>query len=405
MADPLQNAQFLSALFAQAGAPMQRANEQKAQLALMALKRQQQMQDQAGDDSLRRELTALQIQGQKDVAEETTRRYGEMADAADRRANAKESADADKRLKAEIRAAYSQYILAGGNKPLTEFGMDEEGLSKLKLELGKQAKQTLRSKFTLGANQVRSKAARLRALVDDPSLDKEATQSAVSTLATQGSGDDVERAIKTINAGDLNVGLKLLSPQNRALFDNAKRQAATSLRALKYKDPNVVGAIRGLQDDQDALTKLINSSSDLNAKDVEDLSALLPNLEDELGVKPAQTDLSKYFGTGGGTPNPKTTASSPSTQKQFGGLRAIPSMLPDTSFAEDARDYGLAGLKVMSGAGIPAGLNYLWGGLERVKEGDAERTRQLMALRQLAARFAPPTPDVNPAMLPGYFPQ
>jgi hypothetical protein len=409
MADPLQNAQFLSALFSQAAAPLQRANEQKAQLTLMALKRQQQLQDQAGEDSLRRELTGMQIQGQKDVALESTARAERVAgEQTDRMIRHSDQQTKDQ-IERERRTAYAKYVMAGGDKPLESFDEGDKGISQINIELGKKAKETLRSKVVLGAKGVSARARRLRALVDDPSLEVEATKSATSVLAQQGSGDEVEQAIKMINAGDLNAGLKVLSSPNKAIFDAAKQRAITAARVSKYKDPNVISEIHGLHKDQDALSTLINSTPDLNAKDVEDFSSLLPNLDDELGIKQTQADLGKYFGAGGGgggnkTPPPAQSAAD-SAYDEGGALQVLQSMTPGRGLLDAlTRNAGYAlGTPLQMFGGRRAVRSLGFDNVDtRINEDQATR---LAALRNLTAFRAQPQPAVTTASLPGYFPQ
>ena len=318
MADPITNAQFVNSLFSPAAAQIQRMNSQRLALAETGLRRAWQLQDaqaamaarermQADEMTARRAMASDEMAGRERL--QTLENKGRMDAAVEGSDRAIKGANAitDRQIEAERRKAYAAYVQLGGNEPLESFGKGEDAIGKIGAASGKLQLSALKARIEVGGQFVKSRAANLRALTNDKEIESQAAALAVRELGLNASGDNAAAAIADLSAGREKVGLQKLSPEDRALYVGLKQKAMIGLRAQQYKDPQVVDAIKGLREAQSGLMKLVQDAPALGEADVRSIFSLIPDVDEELGVKQAAPDFSKYFSGGSKTP-PADTA-------------------------------------------------------------------------------------------------
>ena len=318
MADPITNTQFINSLFSPAAAQMQRMNSQRLALAETGMRRAWQLQDAAARAEQNAQLQASEqdhqrrmfIAGlQKDIGVQELRNLGQLNAVEEASRRSKESTDAitERQIDAERRKAYETYTQLGGSEPIESFGTGEDALGKIRSASGKLQLSALKARIEVGGQFVKSRAANLRALTNDKEIESQAAALAVRELGLNASGDNAATAIADLSAGREKVGLQKLSPEDRALYVGLKQKAMIGLRAQQYKDPQVVDAIRGLREAQSGLMKLVQDAPALGEADVRSIFSLIPDVDEELGVKQAAPDFSKYFPGVSNGPTPAST--------------------------------------------------------------------------------------------------
>jgi hypothetical protein len=380
MADPIQNQQFATSLFAPALDILRRYNAGRLSLAESDRRRRQQLEDQQSERQQRVELQNLVNRGALDRQESVNRWQDRKITEADARGEKMDKAKVD----AERRKAYAAYVQLGGNKALSDFADGEDGIGEINVEAGKLGLKGLRAKIKIGGDMVRKRTANLRARVDDRQLEDQATQLAIKDLSLNASGD-ATAAIQDLTAGRVGIGLKKLTPEDRAVFEGSKQKYMVGLRAAQYKDPQVVDAIRGVRDAQSSLMALVQGAPALGATDIEDLSSLIPDVDEELGINTGAADFGKFFGAPGAR-NETAPPSTPPAQTgaaadEYGGLMALGRSVKNTMGGVDWTGMRAARSVIDNAQYAPGTLNYLVGGEKRFQEGETERERQLAALR------------------------
>lgn len=380
MADSIQNQQFASSLFAPALDILRRYNAGKLSLAEADRRRRQQIEDQQSELKQRVELQNLANRGALERQESINRWQDRKITEADARADKMDKAKVD----AERRKAYAAYIQLGGNKSLSDFADGEDGIGEINAEAGKLGLKSLRAKIKLGGEMVRKRTSNLRARVDEKQLEDQATQLAIKDLSLNASGD-ATAAIQDLTAGRTGIGLKKLTPEDRAVFEGSKQKYLVGLRAAQYKDPQVVDAIRGVRDAQSSLMALVQGAPALGATDIEDLSSLIPDVDEELGISTGAADFGKFFGQPGGKKDAAPPAASTETPRastdQYGGLMSLGRTVKNAVGGLDLTGARTVRSVIDNAQYIPGTLNYLAGGEKRFLEGEAEREQQLAALR------------------------
>lgn len=377
MADAITNAQFAQSLFAPLVNQQRQRSDQMQQLALMALRRRQQLEDQQA-----------QFNQQRDLANETTDRYIKVEDERSRRSEEHDKRAKEETAKNQAKQAYAEYARVAADtgqelKPFESFGSTADDVGNgIRQEMariqGAQQDEAFKSLIEGYKGQLSS----LRAMSSLSKSDYEsATQKAAATFQPTFTDKDVwGKAVDHLLNGNESVGLKLVDPRDRAAFLAERNTGLQTLQILKQKSADYINAAEGVK-----LQGLeIAKAAFKNPKWAKAYSGAMASDPVASPSEAGPLDFGAEFGgKKTAVPPPKTSATetpAPTVTETFdsGGAPGVLNMLSNriASVAPTAMTGGLNKVPdwlKQNAQYLPGTLNYIAGGRERFNQGEAER--------------------------------
>jgi len=261
MADPITNAQFAQSLFSPMVELAQRHGEARNQLALLALRRQQALEDQATNANLQRELTNLVSDRTLQVERERSNRAEQIASAATTRAEGREDALLKRTVQREARRKYSEYAALAADagespKSFDSFGKEpDDAINEITSEMSRlQGKQNDAAFGGLVAGyRRRAKALNTMAQVS-PEEEKLISTKVLGAMVPEDTKEESwTKALSAFARGSERIGLELLGPKDRAAYEAQRAGGLQSLRIIRMKDPAYINAAREVSQMQEAI--------------------------------------------------------------------------------------------------------------------------------------------------------
>lgn len=375
MADAITNAQFAQSLFAPLVNQQRQRSDQMQQLALMALRRRQQLEDQQA-----------QFNQQRDLANETTDRYIAVEDARSRRSETHDKQASEEAAKKQAKQAYAEYARIAADtgqelKPFESFGSTADDVSNgIRQEMARIQGAQQDEAFKSVVDGYKSQLSSLRAMSSLNKNDREyATQNTASSFKPLFTDEDVwAKAVGHLLKGDDETGLSLLDPRDKAAFLSGRNTVLQAIQtrkqdASKYASEMIKSQGVELFKTASRSPKWAKAYAAAMAEDTPVVSQSgAPNFDEEYGNKKKAA-----------VPPPKTSAvetPAPTVTETFdsGGAPGVLNMLSSriASVAPTAMTGGLNKVPTwlkQNAQYLPGTLNYIAGGRERFNQGEAER--------------------------------